>query len=71
MENEGNNTPNQIRIPPKRGLVKQRIFSDIAKKVRDVVTLARAAKDKGNGGSSSPTTTPPQSNYTSEGHSDS
>lgn len=70
MENEGNNSPREIRLPPKRGEIKRRIFSGLAKKVMAVVTVARVAKNNVSAGSSS-SATPPQSNYTPEGHSDS
>ncbi|KAK3232326.1 hypothetical protein Dsin_004212 [Dipteronia sinensis] len=78
MENEGNNNSlrregGEARIPPKRGQVKARIFTEVANKVKAAVTVVGFLnKKKGDGGnSSSTTTTPPQSAYISEGHSDS
>ncbi|OMO71588.1 hypothetical protein CCACVL1_18148 [Corchorus capsularis] len=68
MENE--KTPERksgVRIPPQRGQVKVMMFNQIVKTVKSVVTLG---KKGGSGNGSSASTTPPSSNYPSEGHSD-
>lgn len=72
MENESENTPErpQIRVPPRRGQIKTKIFAGLVKKVKDAVMIFGQAKKKGEAGAAS-STTPIQSAYTSEGHSDS
>ncbi|XWS66109.1 hypothetical protein CRYUN_Cryun05aG0172100 [Craigia yunnanensis] len=67
MENE--KTPErkpEVRIPPKRGQVKVKMFKQLAEKVMSAVT---PGKQVGSSGSSA-STTPPPSTYPSEGHSD-
>ncbi|XVF75477.1 hypothetical protein PTKIN_Ptkin13bG0191100 [Pterospermum kingtungense] len=74
MENK--KTPERkpkVRIPPKRGQVKVKMFKELVKKVMSIVA---PAKQGGGGGSSSTgssaSTTPPPTTYPSGsgGHSD-
>lgn len=72
MENESENTPErpEIRVPPRRGLIKNKIFAGLVKKVKAAVMLFGQGKKKEEAGTAS-STTPIQNAYTSEGHSDS
>ncbi|XVF83345.1 hypothetical protein PTKIN_Ptkin16aG0479200 [Pterospermum kingtungense] len=66
MENQ--KTP-KVRIPPKRGQVKARMFKQLVNMVSSVVTPGKQGGGGGDSGSSA-STTPPPSSYPSEGHSD-
>ncbi|XWS75091.1 hypothetical protein CRYUN_Cryun01aG0055200 [Craigia yunnanensis] len=55
----------EVRIPPKRGQVKVKMFKQLAKKVMSVVTPGK----QGGGSGSLASITPLPSSYPSEGHS--
>lgn len=61
-----------VRIPPPRGRVKAKIFSDAAKKVKlatSVIGLFKRERVHVDGGSSSTCNTPPPDDHTSESYS--
>ncbi|XVF23701.1 hypothetical protein REPUB_Repub13aG0062400 [Reevesia pubescens] len=67
MENEKTSERKpEVRVPPKRGQVKVKIF----KKLKNIVMSVVTPEKQGGGNGSSASTTPPPSSYPSEGHSD-
>ncbi len=62
----------EVRLPPKRGQIKVKMFKELGRKVQTMVSVVGLMYGGGGGDGSSASTTPPRSSYTtSEGYSES